>query len=311
MLSVQLTTIVSASRLLSPPNYALYSIKGSSTARKRTVKRPNAIGGCFCNPPRPTKTHLASASALGENESDGEKSEVMPKHVAIILDGNGRWAKNRKLPVQDGHRAGSQNLTCFISSCCELGIKTLSFFIFSKENWKRSQIEVNFLMTAIENHIRSDIMKLITRHNIQFSAIGNISRLPKSLQDAIFCAEEISRGNKGMNVVAAVSYSGRDDVIEATKKIATRVELGILRATDVDKTIFEQELMTNNLEFPNPDLLIRTSGELRISNFLLWQLANTEFYFADKFFPDFDEDDLRKALTYYRSKQRHYAERRN
>ncbi|XP_057800529.1 (2Z,6Z)-farnesyl diphosphate synthase CPT6, chloroplastic-like isoform X2 [Salvia miltiorrhiza] len=305
MVSLQLTTIVPAtSRLPSPPNYALYS----TTARKRTAKGPNAITGCFSCP---TKACLASSSALGEHETDWKKSEAIPKHVAIIMDGNGRWAKNRMLPVQDGHQAGLQNLTGLIFNCCELGIKTLTTFIFSEDNWRRSKIEVDYLMRAIENNIRSHVKELITRHNIQFFAIGNKSRLPESLQNTISWAEKMSQGNKGMNVVMAVSYSGHDDIVEATKKIATKVELGILRVTDINETMFEQELMTNIVEFPNPDLLIRTSGELRISNFLLWQLAYTELYFADKFFPDFGEDDLREALASYRCRQRRYGERRS
>ncbi|XP_057800566.1 (2Z,6Z)-farnesyl diphosphate synthase CPT6, chloroplastic-like [Salvia miltiorrhiza] len=251
-------------------------------------------------------------AVLSENKSAvGVGEGMMPKHVGIIMDGSGRWAQHRNLPVRDGHKASSQNLTGFISTCCELQIKTLTIFSFSNENWKRSQMEVDILMRAIEDYIQTHLMNLIERYDIQFSAIGNKLRLPKSLQNTIYWAEEISKGNKGMNVVMAASYSGRDDIVEATKKIASKVKLGIVQTIDIDETMFEQELMTNFLEFPNPDLLIRTSGELRISNFLLWQLAYTEFYFADKCFPDFSEDDLCEALASYQRRQRRYGERRN
>ncbi|XP_057807993.1 (2Z,6Z)-farnesyl diphosphate synthase CPT6, chloroplastic-like isoform X2 [Salvia miltiorrhiza] len=272
------------------------SMKAWSTAGKRSVEGPNA-----------------SSPALGIRKKAclAVGAVMMPKHVGIIMDGSGRWAQNRNLPIRDGHRASSQNLTGLISSCCELGINTLTIFTFSKDNWKRSQMEVDILMRVFEDYIQTHLMQLVARYDIQFAAIGNKSILPKSLQNTISWAEEISKGNKGMNVVMAVSYSGRDDVVEATKNIATKVELGIIRVTDIDEIMFEQELMTNILEFPNPDLLIRTSGELRISNFLLWQLAYTEFYFVDKLFPDFSEDDLHEAFASYQCRERRYGERRN
>ncbi|KAL1539878.1 ditrans,polycis-polyprenyl diphosphate synthase [Salvia divinorum] len=230
------------------------------------------------------------------------KQEPMPKHVALIMDGNGRWAKNRGIAVQDGHKSGCINLKYLAYSCSNLGIKMLTTYAFSTENWNRSNMEVAFLMTTFEEFIQSLVEDLMARHDIRFSAIGEKSRLPESLQSVISRAEEMTRSNKGLHFVMAVSYSGRNDIVEAAKNIATKVEGGMLETSEIDEAMLQQELMTNVGQFPNPDLLIRTSGELRLSNFLLWQLANSQFYFADKLFPDFGEEDLLEALASYQSR---------
>lgn len=309
MLSLQLATVVPAPRLISPPKY---SIKASGTAGKRTGEV------CFspASPMRKSCLAATSNSAAYAGTDDEESAiqlrpELMPKHVAIIMDGNGRWAKNRGLPVRHGHKAGSTSLTRVASECSELGIKALTLYTFSDENWKRSKMEIDFLMKAYEDYIRSEIKELITRYDIRFSVIGNKSKLPESLQATISWAEEISEDNKGMHFISALSYSGRNDIVEATKKIASKVEQGIVGANEIDETMFQQQLTTNITEFPNPDLLIRTSGELRISNFLLWQLAYTEFYFSDKLFPDFGEVDILEAITSYQRRQRRYGDRQN
>ncbi|KAL1539881.1 ditrans,polycis-polyprenyl diphosphate synthase [Salvia divinorum] len=308
-MSLQFATVAHASRFSPPPKHSFHSIKGRSTAGKRTVGMPNAGG--FSSPPRAMpKACLAGAAASADAVENAVEEAMMPKHVAIIMDGNGKWAKDRKLAAGDGHRAGWKNLTTLISKCCELRIETLTIFAFSNDS-KRSQMEEDLMMRSTENYIRTDVKELITRHGILFSMIGNKSRLPVSLQSSISWAEETSKGNKGMNLVMAANYSGRDDVVQATKKISSKVERGVLRAADIDQTMFEQELMTNTLESPNPDLLIRTNGELGISGFLLWQLAYTEFYFVDKLFPDFGEDDLRQALASYGCRQRRYGQRKN
>ncbi|XP_047952585.1 (2Z,6Z)-farnesyl diphosphate synthase CPT6, chloroplastic-like [Salvia hispanica] len=259
------------------------------------------------NPCRATKTTTgewpSSARENGVIRLRGElNQEFMPKHVALIMDGNGRWAKNKGLAVQEGHKSGRINLKYLTYNCSNLGIKMLTAYAFSTENWNRSKMEVAFLMTTFEEFIQSLVEDLMARHDIRFSAIGEKSRLSKSLQCVISRAEEMSRSNKGLHFVMAMSYSGRNDVVEAAKNIAAKVECGIVETNEIDEAMLEQELMTNIGEFPNPDLLIRTSGELRLSNFLLWQLVYSQFYFSDKLFPDFGEKDLLKAIASYQSR---------
>lgn len=288
----------------SPPKYNFFSsIKACSTVGKRTGEGPIP------------ESRLAATSVVAEKAAAGLPRELrpesMPKHVSIILDGNGRWAMQRGLTVQAGHQAGTTNLKHVLSYASNFGIKVLSVYAFSTENWSRPKLEVDFLMKAFEGFLQTVVLDLIRRQDMRFSAFGNLSRLPKYLQDAISLAEEMSQFNKGMHFIAFVSYSGRDEIVEAAKKIATKVERGIIRANEVDENMVQQHLMTNIVEFPNPDLLIRTSGELRISNFLLWQLAYTEFYFVDHFFPDFGEDDLVEALASYQRRKRRYGQRRN
>ncbi|KAL8049197.1 hypothetical protein ABFX02_06G005400 [Erythranthe guttata] len=244
----------------------------------------------------------------------------MPKHVGVIMDGNGRWAKNRGLSPEHGHRAGCKSLKNLALNCTHFGIMALTVFTFSTENWKRSKafiyiyinsVEVGFLMSCFEDFIRLEVDDLIQRHDTRLSVIGDTSKLPESLQTAIAWGEESGRSNGGLHLVVALNYGGRREITEAAKKIARRVEEGILGAEEVDEGVFEQELMTSFMEFPNPDLLIRTSGELRISNFMLWQLAYTELYFSDTLFPDFGQDDLVQALTCFQRRNRRFGQRNN
>ncbi|KAL8551368.1 hypothetical protein ACS0TY_000454 [Phlomoides rotata] len=295
------------------------SVKLHSTAGKRTVE----VSHLECVSPASSipKSHLTavsiSAANTGIDEEEltpivlpgGLRPELMPKHVALIMDGNGRWAMNRGIAIQDGHKAGSINLKHIISMCCKLGIRVFTVYAFSTDNWKRSKPEVDFLMNRVEDFIQTEVKELIERDDVRFSSIGNRLMLPESLQSTISAAEESSKANKGMQLVSALSYSGQCDIIQATKRIASKIEEQILRAKDVDGAVFEQHLMTNLLDFPSPDLLIRTSGELRLSNFLLWQLAYTEFYFSDKVFPDLGEDDVIQALTSFQRRQRRFGYR--
>ncbi|KAL7145906.1 hypothetical protein ABFS83_06G005400 [Erythranthe nasuta] len=237
--------------------------------------------------------------------------EQMPKHVAVIMDGNGRWAKNRGLSPQHGHRAGCKSLKNLALNCTHFGVKALTVFAFSTENWKRSKVEVGFLMSCFEDFIRLEVDDLIQRYDTRLSVIGDTSRLPESLQTAIAWGEESGRSNGGLHLVVALNYGGRYEITEAAKKIARRVEEGILGAEEVDEQLFEQELMTSFMEFPNPDLLIRTSGELRISNFMLWQLAYAELYFSDTLFPDFGQADLVQALACFQRRNRRFGQRNN
>nr|5HC6_A Chain A, prenyltransference for protein [Lavandula lanata]5HC7_A Chain A, prenyltransference for protein [Lavandula lanata]5HC8_A Chain A, prenyltransference for protein [Lavandula lanata] len=243
--------------------------------------------------------------------AETEIDEVTPNHVAIIIDGHRKWAKSRGVTVQEGHQTGVNNWKHIISRASQLGIKLLTIWALSPQNFNRSKMEVDFLMRIYEDFLRSDVKELVTsQQDIQFSAIGDKSRLPEYLQDAISYAEGLSQANKGMHFILAVAYGGREDIVEAARKIAAKVEHGILRPDDIDEATFEQHLMTNITKFPSPDLLIRAAGEQRLSNFFLWQLPFTEFYFTPKLFPDFGEADLLDALASYRCRYRGFGERK-
>ncbi|KAL7106631.1 hypothetical protein ACP275_06G005500 [Erythranthe tilingii] len=274
-------------------------IRSISSTRKRIITTSSSSGG---------DDHVGSHVIELADVVD-LREEQMPKHVAVIMDGNGRWANNRGLSPQHGHRAGCKSLKNLALNCTHFGIMALTVFAFSTENWKRSKVEVGFLMSCFEDFIRLDVDDLIQRYDMRLSVIGDISRLPESLQTAISWGEESGRSNGGLHLVVALNYGGRYEITEAAKKIARQVEEGILGAEEVDEQLFEQELMTSFMEFPNPDLVIRTSGELRISNFMLWQLAYAELYFSDTLFPDFGQDDLVQALACFQRRNRRFGHR--
>nr|QNC49772.1 cis-prenyl transferase 2 [Leucophyllum frutescens] len=234
--------------------------------------------------------------------------ELVPKHVAIIMDGHRRWAKNRGLSVQHGYTTGSQKLKQLLLQCRRLGISVLTVFAFSTENWNRPKVEVDLLMSNYEDFIQSFVLEQIMGHGLRFSVIGDKSRLSQSLQSTVAASEELAKANRGLHFIMALSYSGRQDIVEASKKIANDAEQGKLRSTEISESMFEQQLSTNVTNLPNPDLLIRTSGELRVSNFMPWQLAYAEFYFAaGKMFPEFDDDDFIDALRSFQQRQRRYG----
>ncbi|PIN20768.1 cis-prenyltransferase [Handroanthus impetiginosus] len=245
----------------------------------------------------------------------GLQPELMPKHVAVIMDGNRRWAKNRGLPVQLGHRAGGQAMKQLALNCSKFGVQVVTVFALSTENWVRPKVqdEVDFLMNLFQEVIRSDtgelmqLIRVVLRNDVRLSIIGNRSRLPRSLQNQISRCEEVAKSNEGTRLIVALNYSGRYDITQATKNIAIKVQNGVLQVEDINEILFEQHLETNGIEFPNPDLLIRTSGEWRVSNFMLWQLAYTELLFVNKLFPDFNEADLVDALTAFQRRQRRYG----
>ncbi|KAL2541020.1 Dehydrodolichyl diphosphate synthase 2 [Abeliophyllum distichum] len=243
---------------------------------------------------------------IREELPEGLKPELMPKHIAVILDGNRRWAKERGLSVQSGHRAGGRVMKALACLSSRWGIEVLSLFAFSTENWRRSKEEVDFLMSLFEEVIQT-YEDEFAGSNIRISVIGDKSKLPESLQKMIATAEESTGGNTGLHLLVAINYSGRYDIMQASRSIARKVKDGVVQVEDINETTFEKELETNCVEFPNPDLLIRTSGEQRISNFYLWQLAYTEVFFAKKNLPDLEEEDFIEALTSFQKRERRFG----
>ncbi|KAB2065522.1 hypothetical protein ES319_A09G094800v1 [Gossypium barbadense] len=234
--------------------------------------------------------------------------ELMPKHVAVIMDGNGRWARQRGLATSAGHEAGVKALRELVELCCQWGIQVLTVFAFSYENWIRPKVEVDFLMSLFERALKSEV-ESFSRGGIRISVIGDSTKLPTSLQKLINEVEETTKHNSRLQLIVAVSYSGKYDVVQACRSIAEKAKDGQIQLDDINESLIEQELETNCTEHPYPDLLIRTSGELRVSNFLLWQLAYTELFFAQELWPDFRKDEFVDALSSYQQRQRRYGGR--
>ncbi len=230
---------------------------------------------------------------------------ALPQHVTIIMDGNGRWAKMRGLPRVAGHRAGKEALRKIIKYAAEKKIAVLSLFAFSTENWNRPKEEVSGLMRLFLGALKTESKKL-HESGIVLKIIGNVSALPKKIQQEIIHAETLTADNSGMKVVIAVNYGGRWDIVEAAKKLAQKLSEGQLVSDDINEDMLSRYLSTAAL--PDPDLFIRTSGELRISNFFLWQLAYTEFYFTDVLWPEFDEQAFRDALDAFEKRQRRFGD---
>ncbi len=228
----------------------------------------------------------------------------LPRHIAIIMDGNGRWAQQRQLPRFSGHKAGVDSCHRIVKACAERGIEVLSIFAFSSENWKRPSSEVNDLMglflLALERYIED-----LHQKNVKLRFIGDREQLNPSLQQGIQAAEALTQENTGLTLVIATNYGGRWDIIQAAKSMATAVQAGELCVEDINETLFEQHLITQDL--PAPDLLIRTSGMTRISNFYLWQLSYTELYFTDVLWPDFTEQSLDEAIASYQQRDRRFG----
>lgn len=228
----------------------------------------------------------------------------LPRHIAIVMDGNGRWAKQRGLPRVAGHEAGAKSIQQTIRSCAEKGIEVLTIFAFSAENWGRPQAEVDALMQLFIHTLQQQTDEL-TKHHIQLRVMGDRSRFPAALQDEIARSEQKTAGNTGLTLVIAANYSGRWDITQATRAVAQKVTLGELSVDAIDEAALQQHLSMSDL--PEPDLLIRTSGEIRISNFLLWQIAYAELYFTPILWPDFDERALEDALAFYAKRERRFG----
>ncbi|MCX5706757.1 MAG: isoprenyl transferase [Candidatus Omnitrophica bacterium] len=227
-----------------------------------------------------------------------------PGHVAIIMDGNGRWAKEHGLNRTAGHREGVKRVKEIVKAAAGLGIKVITFFAFSAENWSRPKREIDILMRYLENFLGREI-KDMHKNNIQFRVIGRGDRLPERLQKKIKAAEQKTRNNTGLTVVLALNYGARQEIVEAAKRFAESVLRKDNEVRDLDINLFSGYLYTARLA--DPDLLIRTSGEMRISNFLLWQLSYAELYFPKKFWPDFKAEDLKEAVREYQSRERRFG----
>lgn len=229
---------------------------------------------------------------------------AVPAHVAIIMDGNGRWAKARGLPRTAGHYQGAETVRRVVESCIENGVGYLTLFGFSSENWKRPATEVNDLMGLLRLYLRREIGKL-HENGVRLSVIGERSRLAPDIIKMIEEAEVLTRSNARLRLTVALSYGGRQDIVNAARAIAEQVKAGKLQPEEIDETLFGRHLSTADM--PDPDLVIRTSGEMRISNFLLWQFAYTEMVFVEKHWPDFTAADFTAAITEFQCRSRRYG----
>jgi len=228
----------------------------------------------------------------------------LPKHLAIIMDGNGRWAKKQGFLRAFGHENGTKSVRVTVECCAKLGIENLTLYAFSTENWNRPKIEVDTLMKLLINSLKNEL-KTLENNNIRLNSIGNLNLLPKSAQKELLDVIEKTKNNTRMTLTLALSYGSREEIISAVKNISDKVKNNIISIDAIDESIINQHLYTQNL--PDVDLLIRTSGEHRISNFLLWQIAYAELYFTDVLWPDFKEEDLYEAIISYQKRERRFG----
>ena len=228
----------------------------------------------------------------------------VPQHVAIIMDGNGRWAKSKGLDRIFGHREGVDSVDKVMEAASDLGVKYITLYAFSTENWNRPEMEVNALMEILSEALKKYIEK-ISKNNVRLMVIGDKSRLSKLTLSNLSEAEKMTENNTGLTMVLAISYSSRWEILEATKRIATEVKAGKLSADEIDEKLFSNHLATAGI--PDPDLLIRTSGELRISNFLMWQLSYSELYFTPVSWPEFKKEQFFEAIIDYQKRERRFG----
>ncbi|MBC7749916.1 MULTISPECIES: isoprenyl transferase [Flavobacterium] len=228
----------------------------------------------------------------------------LPKHLAIIMDGNGRWAKQQGLLRALGHESGTKSVKVIIEASAKLGIEFLTLYAFSTENWNRPKLEVDTLMKVLINSLKKELTTL-QKNNIKLNAIGNIDKLPKSAQKELLDVIDKTKDNTQMTLTLALSYGSREELVAAVRNICSKVKNNIISIDAIDDSIINEHLYTQNL--PDVDLLIRTSGEHRISNFLLWQIAYAELYFTDILWPDFKEQDLYEAIVSYQKRERRFG----
>jgi undecaprenyl diphosphate synthase len=231
-------------------------------------------------------------------------AEKVPKHIAIIMDGNGRWAKSKGMPRVLGHRSGVKSVRSVTEAAAEIGVKWITLYAFSTENWNRPAIEVTALMNLLIEAIEREI-KDLNKNGVRLHAIGDLSKLPTKSRKAIEKGIEDTRQNTRINLVLALNYSAKWEILRATQHFATLAQAGTLDPASIDETMFESALSTDGI--PHPELLIRTSGETRISNFLLWQIAYSELYFTPVMWPDFGAEELFEAIFEYQSRERRFG----
>jgi len=230
--------------------------------------------------------------------------EQLPRHLAIIMDGNGRWARERGLPRIEGHREGAKTVQLVVEMTGELGIPFLTLYSFSAENWKRPPAEVEALMLLLEQYLEDRTEELVEK-NVRLHAIGRLQDLPESCRERLHHSIEVTAGNTGTNLILALSYGGREEILDAVRAVVREVQCGELDLEELDPERFQGYLYT--AAFPDPDLMIRTSGEMRISNFLLWQLSYAELVVVKKFWPEFGREDFLQALEEYGKRQRRFG----
>lgn len=232
------------------------------------------------------------------------EKERLPRHVAVIMDGNGRWAKERGLSRIEGHKRGKEAVRAVVETAREIGLEFLTLYAFSTENWQRPAAEVRALMSLLRRYLRTELHRLM-KNRIRLRAVGDLSRLPTAVRQALEDAIRATEDNAGLTVVLAVSYGGREEIVAAARALAQAVQDGRVTPSDVDEQLFTQYLWTSTI--PDPDLLIRTSGEFRLSNFLLWQVAYTEIYVTETFWPDFGRDEFLLAIADYQGRERRFG----
>jgi len=232
-------------------------------------------------------------------------ADSRPRHVAIIMDGNNRWAKARRLKGVAGHKAGVDAVKSVVETCAREGVEVLTLFAFSSENWRRPKDEVSALMKLFVFALEREVKKL-HRNEIRLRIIGDRSAFTPTLQELMANAEQLTRNNTRMTLVIAANYGGHWDIVQATRQVAEKVKQGLLQPSDITDDLIQQHLSIGDL--PLPDLMIRTAGEQRISNFMLWHLAYTELYFSPVFWPDFKQDEMHKALQSYAGRQRRFGQ---
>ncbi len=228
----------------------------------------------------------------------------IPRHIAIIMDGNGRWAKERGLPRLEGHRAGAESVREVMEACIELGVEYLTLFAFSSENWSRPETEVKALMSLLDRFL-DEKAKDLDRQNVRLLAIGQLDRLPAKTRALIDRIKARTAGHTAMTLVLALSYGGREEIVSAARSLATDAVAGEIAPSEIDAELFASRLQTAGI--PDPDLLVRTSGEMRVSNFLLWQISYAEIVIVKKFWPDFRQGDLFETVNEYKRRHRRFG----
>jgi undecaprenyl diphosphate synthase len=233
-----------------------------------------------------------------------EDIKTVPRHIAIIMDGNGRWARERGLPRTEGHRRGADSVRRVVKACGELGVEFLTLYAFSSETWKRPKREVDALMRLLQQFLKSRTPEMMEQ-NVRLQAIGRLHDLPEACQAELHRSITKTAQNTGLTLILALSYGGREEIIDGVKSLLESVEKGHLDKAMIDGEVFSKHLYTRY--YPDPDLLIRTSGELRLSNFLLWQMSYTEFYVTEKLWPDFEREALLEALRAFNARSRRFG----